>query len=99
MDLELEAMRYEDHNLGRIFEELYAVLYTSGSTGRPKGARLQQSSILNRITWQWETFPFRQRDVCVFKAIITIRNILPGLKNLGNQFVNGADMSFIIYDL
>ena len=46
----------------------YAVLYTSGSTGRPKGARITHLAVLNRLTWQWETFPYQTTDVCVFKV-------------------------------
>lgn len=50
---------------------LYAVLYTSGSTGRPKGARITHRATFNRIMWQWQTFPYRQNDVCIFKTTLT----------------------------
>ncbi len=39
------------------------ILYTSGSTNRnkPKAVVQTYKSILNRITWQWKTFPFVQQ--------------------------------------
>lgn len=49
-------------------DDLYAVLYTSGSTGRPKGARITHRAILNRLEWQWETFPYKADDICCFKV-------------------------------
>ena len=49
-------------------ERLFAVLYTSGSTGRPKGARILHRSVLNRLFWQWKTFPYSPKDTCMFKV-------------------------------
>ena len=56
---------------GKKENTLYAVLYTSGSTGRPKGARITHKATFNRIMWQWETFPYRPNDVCIFKTTLT----------------------------
>lgn len=50
---------------------LAAVLYTSGSTGIPKGVRLEHRTILNRLKWQWRTFPFGSHEVCCFKTALT----------------------------
>lgn len=51
---------------------LALVLYTSGSTGVPKGVRLSHSAIVNRLQWQWETFPFSSTErICAFKTAIT----------------------------
>lgn len=48
------------------------ILYTSGSTGTPKGVRLPHNVIMNRLNWQWRTFPFENSEnVCVFKTAIT----------------------------
>ena len=52
-------------------ERLFAVLYTSGSTGRPKGARILHRSVLNRLFWQWKTFPYSPKDTCMFKVYKT----------------------------
>ncbi|KAI8130088.1 Mycosubtilin synthase subunit C [Lucilia cuprina] len=52
--------------------ELAIVLYTSGSTGIPKGVRLPHEVILNRLQWQWSTFPYSAHEtVGVFKTALT----------------------------
>lgn len=33
------------------------ILYTSGSTGRPKGVRGTHAATLNRLRWDWQTYP------------------------------------------
>lgn len=51
---------------------LAIVLYTSGSTGIPKGVRLPHEIILNRLQWQWHTFPYAPTEsVSVFKTALT----------------------------
>ncbi|XP_011180928.2 beta-alanyl-bioamine nonribosomal peptide synthetase ebony [Zeugodacus cucurbitae] len=51
---------------------LAIVLYTSGSTGVPKGVRLPHEVILNRLQWQWHTFPYAPTEsVSVFKTALT----------------------------
>ncbi|KAK7603033.1 hypothetical protein V9T40_003032 [Parthenolecanium corni] len=48
------------------------ILYTSGSTGVPKGVRLPHAVIMNRLSWQWRTFPYTNTErVCVFKTALT----------------------------
>nr|BAK55684.1 ebony [Drosophila melanogaster]BAK55685.1 ebony [Drosophila melanogaster]BAK55689.1 ebony [Drosophila melanogaster] len=53
-------------------DHIAIVLYTSGSTGVPKGVRLPHESILNRLQWQWATFPYTANEaVSVFKTALT----------------------------
>lgn len=59
----------KDHTI--IGRQLLAVLYTSGSTGTPKGVRLLHQAATNRLAWQFERFPYRSDDVCMFKTTLT----------------------------
>ncbi|GLV44403.1 ebony [Carabus blaptoides fortunei] len=64
LDLE-EYLKHEKDNLA-------IVLYTSGSTGIPKGVRIPHEVILNRLQWQFNTFPYSNSEtVCVFKTALT----------------------------
>ena len=44
------------------------VIYTSGSTGNPKGVMGLHGGMINRLQWQWRTYPFQSGDVCCQKA-------------------------------
>ncbi|CAG0895335.1 unnamed protein product [Darwinula stevensoni] len=55
----------------RAEDRLAAILYTSGSTGTPKGVRLPHRVLLNRLLWQWDTFPYGDDEVCCFKTAVT----------------------------
>lgn len=66
-----ENLRREEM-LGSGDADLAIVLYTSGSTGIPKGVRLPHDVILNRLQWQWTTFPYTALEtVGVFKTALT----------------------------
>ena len=54
--------RDNNQHYGNSTQPIY-LLYTSGSTGRPKGVRGTESGLLNRIAWQWATFPFSPGEV------------------------------------
>ena len=47
---------------------LLSLIYTSGSTGKPKGVRLCHRTAMNRLQWQWQTFPTRSNTVGCFKT-------------------------------
>ena len=64
----INLKKEEIHDLGNT---LYAVLYTSGSTGQPRGVRHVHKAALNRISWQWNVFPYEEDEVCVFKTTLT----------------------------
>lgn len=44
-------------------ENLLSVVYTSSSTGKPKGILITMDSVLNRLLWMWDSYPFFPNDV------------------------------------
>ena len=52
-------------------EDAFCLMYTSGSTGKPKGVHLPHRALLNRLFWQWKSFPFDRNDVCCLKTSIS----------------------------
>ncbi len=52
-------------------DDLAFVLYTSGSTGQPKGVKSTHRSIVNRLEWMWEKFPFQNDDRCSQKTALS----------------------------
>ncbi len=47
---------------------LMSMIYTSGSTGKPKGVCITHRSVMNRVSWQWEEYPFHQNEAACFKT-------------------------------
>ena len=52
-------------------ENLAYVIYTSGSTGEPKGVMMSHRSILNRLLWMLDRFPFTAGDRVLQKTPIS----------------------------
>lgn len=46
------------------------VIYTSGATGKPKGVVGLHKSIVNRVEWMQDTYPFDKDDVLCLKTSI-----------------------------
>jgi amino acid adenylation domain-containing protein len=44
------------------------VIYTSGSTGQPKGVVGSHRSLINRLYWSWQTYPFMSGERCCQKT-------------------------------
>ena len=44
------------------------ITFTSGSTGRPKAVQGTHRGMVNRFSWQWDTYPFAEDEVCCQKT-------------------------------
>ncbi|GAA3932924.1 amino acid adenylation domain-containing protein [Chitinophaga oryziterrae] len=51
-------------------ETLFCVIYTSGSTGNPKGVMVRETSVLNRLYWMWEQYPFEAGECNALKTSV-----------------------------
>ncbi len=49
-------------------EDRAYVIYTSGSTGTPKGVEGTHRASMNRFSWMWTAYPFREGEVCCQKT-------------------------------
>ena len=49
-------------------QTLMSMIYTSGSTGKPKGVCITHKSVMNRVYWQWQTYPFDTDEIACFKT-------------------------------
>ena len=58
-----EIIKQDEFKNLKAAEPLISILYTSGSTGVPKGVRVSQKATMNRLVWQWNTFPYSKNEV------------------------------------
>lgn len=74
-------------------QNIAIVLYTSGSTGIPKGVRIPHRAILNRLYWQFKTFPFGPNEkVCVFKTALTF---VDSVAEIWGPLINGLSLLIV----
>ncbi|HEV2704609.1 MAG TPA: amino acid adenylation domain-containing protein, partial [Pyrinomonadaceae bacterium] len=57
-------------------KNLAYLIYTSGSTGRPKGVAVEHATLLNRLYWMWEEYPFAAGEVCCQKTALSFVDAL-----------------------
>ncbi|KAK9712678.1 AMP-binding enzyme [Popillia japonica] len=77
----------DKETLEQMKDDLAIVLYTSGSTGIPKGVRLPHKVILNRLQWQFKTFPYSVTEkVGVFKTALTF---VDSISEIWGPLLNG----------
>jgi amino acid adenylation domain-containing protein len=69
------------------------VIFTSGSTGRPKGVAVSHRSIVNRLTWLQETFPFADTDCLLLK---TPMGADPSVEEIFWPLLSGARLEIAI---
>lgn len=71
-------------------QDVAIVLYTSGSTGVPKGVRIPHKAIMNRLQWQFKTFPYGVSEkVCVFKTALTF---VDSVAEIWGPLINGLSL-------
>ena len=59
-------------NYGYDEEHIANIIYTSSSTGKAKGVLIRTKSILNRLNWMWEEYPFLETDVLAMQKSVAL---------------------------
>ena len=69
---ELESVASGNLNYGYDEEHIANIIYTSSSTGKAKGVLIRTKSILNRLNWMWEEYPFIEADVLAMQKSVAL---------------------------
>ena len=71
-DFEAIAGGSEENPISGITADSAAyVIYTSGSTGTPKGVIGLHRGAVNRLSWMWRVYPFKDGEVCCQKTYLS----------------------------
>ena len=71
-DVEAIAGASEENPTSEITADSAAyVIYTSGSTGTPKGVIGLHRGAVNRLSWMWRVYPFKDGEVCCQKTYLS----------------------------
>ena len=73
------------------------VIYTSGSTGTPKGVVGTHQSVVNRLAWMWQAYPFAGGEVCCHSTALGFGDSVwqlfgPLLRGVGVVFAVEEDL-------
>lgn len=80
------------------FEELFTenidldplyIIYTSGSSGIPKGVLGSRLGLINRLAWQYKTFPFSNDDIVCRRTPLTF---IDGITELFGPLLSGIPL-------
>lgn len=77
-------------------ENLAHVFYTSGSTGRPKGVMGTHNSVINRLSWMWDAYPYNNSEVCCQKTSLSF---VDSLAEMFSPLLRGVPLVILSDDL
>ena len=69
-NFENQKANYIKENLAIISKpnNIVYVIYTSGTTGQPKGVMIENSGLVNRLTWMQKAYPLSKADTLIQKT-------------------------------
>ncbi|KAF5303146.1 hypothetical protein FQR65_LT08309 [Abscondita terminalis] len=62
----------DNETLNNVKSDMAVLLYTSGTTAYPKGVRISHKMLMNRLQWQFNTFPYSKTEqFSILKTALT----------------------------